>query len=238
MFFKKVKLLLVGAILVSLSSCSDDDPAAFGTVNLKLQSTISNLGGIPGGRIAASDVIISDFRIAIRDVGLKFDNSGQGSTDTTTNIIFNGPYQLDLLDGTEPLIQSIGEVEVPNGVYSKLRFVFHKSEELPAQDKLFDRSIFISGTIKSIPFEMWHDTSENFDVAESTGFTINGNYLNIIVNFNVDQFINAIHEVDLSNAIDGNGDGMIEINTNDNDGNKELVDLIKDNIKASADLIR
>ena len=30
---------------------------------------------------------------------------------------------------------------------------------------------------------------------------------------------------------------MIEINTNDPDGNKEIADLLKDNIKATADLL-
>ncbi|MDN5203903.1 hypothetical protein QQ008_21100 [Fulvivirgaceae bacterium BMA10] len=77
-----------------------------------------------------------------------------------------------------------------------------------------------------------------FDIVESTGFNVNGNTLNLTANFNIDQFINAVHQVDLTLATNGNQDGLIAVNTNDKDGNKELVDLMKENIKASADLIR
>ena len=53
----------------------------------------------------------------------------------------------------------------------------------------------------------------------------------------VDQFLNSLHEIDLSQAVDGNGDGLIEIHPNDPDGNKEIAELLKENIKEAADLL-
>jgi membrane-bound lytic murein transglycosylase B len=42
--------------------------------------------------------------------------------------------------------------------------------------------------------------------------------------------------VDLSGAVDGDGDGLIEIGPNDTDGNQALANLIANSIEDSCDL--
>ena len=60
----------------------------------------------------------------------------------------------------------------------------------------------------------------------------NGSY-ELVFNFNLNQ---VLSQVDLSNATDGDGDGLIEIGPNDTDGNQSLANAIKNKIKDSCEL--
>ncbi|MBT8236078.1 MAG: hypothetical protein KJO04_07790, partial [Bacteroidia bacterium] len=150
---------------------------------------------------------------------------------------FRGPFQVDLLDNADALTQTIGTAFVPDGMYKELRFKFHKDEDLPMANDLFDKSIFIEGTIDGTPFVFWHDTSENLDVGRSTGVEVIDGTVNFTVTFDISQFLSSFNEIDLSTATDNNQDGLIEIYPNDEDGNREMADLLKENIKATADII-
>ena len=226
---------LVGiALLFTVQSCTNNDPSVVGTVNLNMKSEGSTTINT-GGRLAGT-VDITDFKISIRDVAFKNEDDANPEFDTL-DIKFRGPYQLDLLNGGDPLSETIGSTEIPNGTYQEIRFKFHKNEDLAPTDKLFDRSIYLAGIIDGVPFEMWHDTSENLDVGRSTGVSVLDNQVSLTVVFTIDQFLESLHVIDLTTAVDGNQDGLIQINTNDPDGNKEIADLLKENIKASADLM-
>ena len=240
LIMKRVRKFLAAAIIFSLAflmSCNENDnPSPMGKVNLKF--TASDLDLVNSGGRTTSAVVITDFQISIRDVIFMTDHDDDGLADDSTEIGFRGPYQLDLLNGSDAITQTIGTVDIPNGTYQQLRFKFHKDEDLASSEPLFDRSIYIAGTINDKPFELWHDTSENLDVGKNTGVVVAGNEIDLTVNFTVSQFMNSLHKIDLSKADDRNQDGLIEINTNDPDGNKEIADLLKENIKLAADLIK
>jgi hypothetical protein len=178
-------------------------------------------------------VEITDFQISIRDVIFKISDDNADTSD----IAFRGPFALDLLNGADAIAETIGNVAIPFGTYEEVRLKFHKDEDSPSSDPLYDRSIFIAGTIDGVPFEMWHDTSENLDIEKSGGFVIGEGELALTIDFSLSQFLNSEHQIDLSEATDGNEDGLIEINPNDPDGNKDIADDLKDNIKAAADLL-
>lgn len=182
------------------------------------------------------NVVLTDFRISIRDVVFKNDNDPNSNLDTD-EIQFRGPYQIDLLNDGNAITQTIGDVIVPDGLYKELRFKFHKDEDLPITDDLFDKSIYIEGTINNQPFVFWHDTSENLDVGRSTGVQVVGGVVNFTVEFNTSQFLSSLKQIDLTQATDGNGNGIIEIFPNDQDGNQNIAKNLKDNIKETADLI-
>lgn len=223
-------LLMISGMLTFLISCSDDDAGKVkGVVSVSVSSVQTSTGRI-GARTNAAVVVITDFQISIRDVVFKSDGD-------STDVAFTGPYALDLLDETGALSQSIGDAEIPFGIYEELRFKLHKTEDVATTHPLFDRSIFIMGTIDGIPFEMWHDTSENLDIGKATGVVVDENGVSLVVTFSIDQFLSSETAIDLSLAIDENQDGLIEINPNDDDGNKDIADALKDNIKAAADLL-
>lgn len=229
------------AVIISMTlvSCNKDNESPVGSVTLKASTSGGNSftqGGRIGGKTEA-EIIITDFQISIRDVYFKTDVDSDGKADDSTDVAFRGPYQLDLLNGADAVTQTIGTADVPNGEYNEMRFKFHKDYDMPTDHPLYDRSIFIAGTIDGVPFEMWHDTSENLDIGRNTGVIVNNNEVNLVINFTIEQFLNASVAVDLSTAVDGNQDGLIEINTNDPDGNKALADDLKENIKAAADIL-
>lgn len=227
-------IMITLAILVA--SCSNNDDEG-GRIQLKL-SAVDNLTAKITSKTVTNnaEVVFTDFKISIRDVVFKNDDNPNSSLDTD-EIQFRGPYQLDLLDNGDALTKTIGDAFVPDGMYKELRFKFHKDEDLPATDDLFDRSIYIEGTINGTPFVFWHDTSENLDVGRSTGVEVLDGIVNFTVTFDISQFLNSLNQIDLSLATDDNQDGVIEIYPNDEDGNQDIAADLKENIKMAADLM-
>ena len=228
--------LLIAAFIFTVGCSNDSDDS-----RIRLKVAAVNTSGINAKTASFTGknnahVVFTDFRISIRDVVFKNDDDPNSNLDTD-EIQFRGPYQIDLLTGGDAITQTIGDVVVPDGMYKELRFKFHKDEDLPATDELFDRSIYIEGTIDEQPFVFWHDTSENLDVGRSTGVEVTGGIINFTVEFDIAQFLSSLKEIDLSQATDGNQDGLIEIFPNDEDGNRDMADDLKDNIKETADLI-
>lgn len=219
------------------SGCSNDGDES----RIRLKVSATNASGVSGKTAISAqkpneNVVFTDFRISIRDVVFKNDDDPNSNLDTD-EIQFRGPYQIDLLDGTDAITQTIGDVVVPDGMYKEMRFKFHKDEDLQSNDELFDRSIYIAGTIDGTPFVFWHDTSENLDVGRTTGVEVSGNVVNFTVEFDISQFLSSLNQIDLMQATDGNQDGTIEIYPNDEDGNRDMADALKENIKMTADLI-
>lgn len=227
------KILYLLSILVL--SCSNNDEN--GGINLTISAINSSASKLTSNSKTSNAVVVfTDFKISIRDVVFKNDDDINSSLDTD-EIQFRGPYQIDLLNNTDALSQTIGNAFVPDGKYKEMRFKFHKDEDLPATNDLFDKSIYIEGTIDGTPFVFWHDTSENLDVGRSTGVLVQGNTVNFTVQFNTSQFLSSLNQIDLSQATDNNNDGLIEIFPNDEDGNQDIADALKDNIKMAADLL-
>jgi len=225
------KLLTIFVAVLFVIACSSDDDDS-GGVNLTVKGINQTLKASEATTVA--DVKITDFRLSFRDVEFKLDESDL----TGAEFEFRGPYDVDLMSETEALSQSIGSVELPDGTYKVLRFKLHKSTDREASDVLYNRSMYMQGTIDGTPFEFWHDTSENFDIENPGGIVISGSMVNVTVQFTMDQFLNAMHTIDLSQARDEDEDGLIKINPDDDDGNGDIADDMKDNIKMAADLIK
>ena len=233
---KNLKFLLLFLLTLAIMSCSKDNNSE-GGINLKVSAVNPNVSrSTISQKTMMAEVIFTDFRISIRDVVFKNDDDNNSSLDTD-EIQFRGPYQIDLLNNSNALSQTIGNAFVPDGRYKELRFKFHKDEDLSSTDNLFDRSIYIEGTIDGVHFVFWHDTSENLDVGRSTGIVVQDGVVNFTVQFDISQFLSSLNQIDLSQATDDNDDGLIEISPNDQDGNQDIAKDLKDNIKFAADLM-
>ena len=220
--------VLAFLMLVTLVSCEKGNSG----IILSIKSDIDALGMKKSTSAAA--VVITDFALSIREVEFKLDESDFDSSE----VQFRGPYEVNLLLDGDALTQTIGDADVEEGTYDVLRFKLHKSKDWAQESVLYDRSIFLAGTIDGIPFEFWHDTSENFDFENSDGIIVSDSDVNIVVKFNIDMFLSSVHSIDLSEAIDTDEDGLIEINPDDDDGNGDIADQLKENIKMAADLIK
>jgi Domain of unknown function (DUF4382) len=234
---KKLNYLCLFLLGLTITSCSKDSNSE-GGISLTVSAVNTSSARISSAQKAqAAQVIFTDFRISIRDVVFKNEDDANSNLDTD-EIQFRGPYQIDLLnDNGGALSQTIGNVFVPDGHYKELRFKFHKDVDLPVTDDLFDRSIYIAGTIDGVPFVFWHDTSENLDVGRSTGVLVQDGVVDFEVQFDISQFLSSLNQIDLSLATDNNNDGLIEIYPNDTDGNQAIAADLKENIKMAADLM-
>lgn len=224
MIMKKFALFFVA--LAILSACEKEEQ---GSIMLSFKGENQTMKSAE-----AQNVVITDFQLSFRDVEFKKDESDLDSNE----IQFRGPYDVDLMSETEALNQTIGSVDVPDGTYKVLRFKLHKDRDRAETDLLYDRSVYMKGTINGIPFEFWHDTSENFDVENTEGIIVSGNQVNVTVYFRMDDFLSSLNTIDLSEALDGDEDGIIEINPDNDDDNSKIADQLKENIKEAADLIK
>ena len=237
--FKLMILMLLGSTL--FVACNNDEPAANGTVILKMDAA-SPTGSTINGRIQATTVI-TDFKISIREIEFEFDEEdAHFKTDSSFNedVKLKGPFVLDVLEQNAFVEQLITTVNLPNARYEKVEFKLHKNTDAGTMN---GKSILITGTIDGKPFIFWHDTDEEFEIDfenDATDLVINGNSAAIVINLQLDLLFSAVKGgVNLSLAKDGDGDGVIEINPGsiDNDGNKELAHAIKTLLEHVTDLI-
>lgn len=58
-----------------------------------------------------------------------------------------------------------------------------------------------------------------------------------MISFNLTSVLDPTGGVDLSTAVDGNGDGIIESSPSDNDGSRALAEAMKQAIKSQIELL-
>lgn len=231
---KKLFTMLALASL-SLSSCSKEQDTA--TVSLAAQSSVENSTSSTG--YTAGGVAITDFSLNIKEIEFEYDEKdAKAAEGSFKDIKLKGPYELNLLEQGKTLHESIGVTTLPNAAYDEVEFKIHKGKELPESNPLYNKSILVKGTINSTPFIMWHDVEEEFEVsyADDREFIAKSNKLHLTIDFQIERILNAVNSIDLTQAKDGNNDGIVEISPYDKDGNNALAKLLKDNIREAADL--
>ena len=85
-------------------------------------------------------------------------------------------------------------------------------------------------------FIFTHDFEKEFSIDyedNNQSLIINNNSYDLVLNFDLNQWLSTR---DLSTAVDGNGDGPIEIIPNDPDGNNNLANQLNENLEDSCDL--
>ena len=251
-YLKSLAFALV--ILLLFTNCSndqDDDPN--GQLRLSARATLD--GGTSAKASTAktinADLEITDFLINIREFELEVDDDGfesdeddsfedddlwddDGYLDFEDELELEGPFELNLLEGQITFLN----VEVPNGRFEELEFEFDASTD--AQSDLFGKSILIRGTYRETPFEFWHNFEDELELDfddPSLDIVISGNTESLVIDFDLSMLFNDSFGIDLSEAQDGNGDGIIEISPTDQDGNNALAAQMKELIKDVIDLL-
>jgi hypothetical protein len=235
----KNKKILLGllAVIFSTASCSNDESSSNNANdNLTIVAKASYSGN--NGRMENA-VSISEFKINLKEIEFELDDDfydddddyGDGFYGDDDEFELRGPFELDLLSGQT----TITSINIPNGVYEEVEFKMARNTN--SESELFNKSVLIKGTIGTTPFVFWHNIDEDFEIDyEDAGqnLVISDNSATIVIDFNLDA---VLANVDLSNATDDNGDGLIEISPNDTDGNRSLANTIKDKIEEYTDLL-
>ena len=234
----KNKGLLFGLVVVTVlaASCSNDEDNKMENQNenlsIKARTSYSS-AKFSNQRTSAETVTLNSFKINLKEIEFEMDDdfsTGDGFYGDDEDIELKGPFELSLLNATT----EITSLNIPNGVYEEVEFKMAKNTN--SASSMYNKSIEIKGSINGKPFEFWHNVEEDFEIDfedANQNLTINNNSATIY--FDVD-LTTAIKSIDFSVATDDDGDGIIEINPNDNDGNRSLANLIKDKIKDSCEL--
>jgi len=149
-----------------------------------------------------------------------------------------GPFILNLMENgaVKNLLVNVGQV--PNATFDKIEFKVGKSSAVPVTDTMYNKSILLTGTYNGTPFAMWERRESEFKVhfSDTTKLNLIGDAVQLKVNFQIQRFLNAISAIDLSKAVDGNHNGILEIGPGDPDGNNFLVAHFLDNVQESCHL--
>jgi len=251
-YLKSTGIALLALLLfTNCSDDNDDDP----TGQLRLSARATFDGGTSAKSTTAktinADLEITEFLLNVREFELELDDDDfefddddsledddlwddDGYLDSDDEIELEGPFELDLLDGQITFINT----EVPNGRFEELEFEFDASTD--PQSELFGKSILIHGSYQGTPFEFWHDFEEELEVDfddRSLDIIISGNTESLVIDFDLSLLFNSNLGIDLTQAQDGNEDGLIEISPTDEDGNNALAQQIKEQIKDVIDLL-
>lgn len=237
---KKITLAVFGfALAGALVACSDDDspgtPDGQGRLSISAQANYNPM--MSKNAVNMPVIALNSFKVNFSEIEIEFDDiidedSIYGGDD---EIELKGPFEIELLSPTPITFLTI---QLPNGTLEEIEFEFEKSSN--AQSELFKKSMQMEGTIDAMPFVFWHDFEEEIEVEfeDGTPNTVVFNDENgIVINFDLTAVLNATPSVNLANAVDGNGNGIIEIGPNDTDGNQALAQAMKQAIKAQIDLL-
>lgn len=232
------KTAILGLLVVLMSSCTDN-PSTDGNVTLKASAVSTTSLSSTTARTAASSVIITDFKINIGNI--KFETDVEDDMYTKDPLYEDtklvGPFLLDLLDPNNTLSQVITSVSVPNAKYEEIKFKFEKSV-LPGE--MEGKTFLIKGTVDGKNFVVWSgkDAELEMDFSDpAKDFTVNSNDLTLNIKIHLDALKAKLTELANQNLLlDTDGDGIIEISTDDDDGHHAFGEEIKVLLENESDL--
>lgn len=215
------KSLIFAALVIIASSCSNNPSSTSGNVALKA-SAVSTTGKTSlTARTAASTVIITDFKVNIGNIKFETDMEDMmhASEPEHSDVKLNGPFLLDLLNPNMPLSQLITTVDIPDAKYEEIKFMFTKS--IVAGDML-GKTYMIQGTLNGKEFMVWSDKDVELEMDfmdPSKDFTVGATGVTLTIKMQLDALMARLTV--LANQgllVDTDGDGIIEISTNNDDG--------------------
>lgn len=237
---KKMKKTTILALLVIMISSCTDNPSTSGNVTLKASAVSATGKTSTTARTAASTVVITDFKINIGKIKFELDEEGEmHHTDSIydDDVKLVGPFLLDLLDPNKTLSQFITSVNIPNAKYEEIKFKFEKSI-MPGE--MEGKTFLIKGTINGKNFIIWSgkDAELEMDFADPTkDFTVNSNDVTLNIKIQLDALMAKLTTLANQNLLlDTDGDGVIEISTDNDDGHHDIGEQIRDLLENECDL--
>ena len=236
---KNVKALIGIIILfIIMTSCSSDSTST-NKMRIIAKATYTN-----ANKVATTGVVLTSFKINIKEIEFQVADESEGEnndgndSDDNHDGMFNGddeaglvgPWELDLLNQSAP----ITTVTIANGTYEEVKFKLNKS--LVSTSDLFNKTMEIRGTINGTPFVFWHNFESEFEIDyhdAAQNLIVSNGSLDLVINIDLNQ---VLSNVDLTSALDGNGNGIIEIGPDDTDGNNALAQQLNDDMDDATEM--
>ncbi|AWW31248.1 hypothetical protein DN752_14565 [Echinicola strongylocentroti] len=231
----KKQLLVIGlftAGTLGLFSCNneDQDEMPNATVNVKARAIAENSSleeeqPVENARTISGANIIST-ALSIGNISLH--GGDEGAASVQLPLEGDASIGLSLLESALPLTKTIGTVTLNPGEYADITLQLQQDTALTETDAMYEKTLKIDGNVNNQLMTFHTNTEEMLTAAAQSGsISITGNqdiYLNVDIN-------RLLENVDLTLAMDGNGNGTIEIEPNNLDGNRDIYLTIIGNLE-------
>lgn len=224
-------LSMLALASLGLFSCgSDEQETMVSTVNVQTRTVIQSETTSPG---VVSGANLLNATLRIRDVALV-----QPTDPITQNIIVGdgSTQQITLLNSGLPTSASdFGSAVVNHGEYDRLILRLERGTTLPEGDPMRNRSLLISGTVNNRILNIHTDSEEIVTAVLGGGpYSVTSDE-NLYLNINLNTLFQNIN---LTDAVDGDGDGTIQIEPSNIDGNRLLYNQMVNNLPAAFTVTR
>jgi len=148
---------------------------------------------------------------------------------TIVNLNNPKPQVLSVVKDGQVQFPHIGDFSAYNGVYGSLDFSLVKAADVAEEDEMYGKSVLVKADWKGVPATMYIDLEDSFKVMFPQGIEVDG-AKELILTLYLDKFFEGVDRTIIS---DGDGDGVIEVGPNGEDGNDETYASIVANIEGA-----
>lgn len=225
-------------IVVSASSCNENDdinPTDNGAT-IKFTSSTNDIKSATLKNDTVNGVFVESFTINIGEIELEFDDDDPmfENDSVASDYDLEGPFTIDLMkDGNSLETTLVNNVDLPAAAYDEIEFELDENED--SDSPMYGKSMHIEGTINNTPFVFWSDEEMELELEFGNDVMLEKMRETLItVSLNITSLFDpAWGGIDLTNAVDGNNDGVIEIYPEDPDGNSDLADYVTDKLESA-----
>jgi hypothetical protein len=238
-FLKTVFFLSFICVVVA---CKKEDEEIVPTVNMINTSidVTAFSGEEESPQVLINGFTFSEFYLSTRNASLKYIPMIEGIPQGNTKVLNNNTSlqestsrrrNLILLRQGRVSLETLGEGESPEGVYSEMEFQMVRNNTDNPNHPMFQKSLLITGTIDGKFARIWTELERKIFVQMSSpeGIQLKEG-VGMLLILNLEELLK---DIDFSTALDLNGDGRIEISPNSPDGNEFILRKIEANLPQS-----
>ncbi len=235
----KMILLVMIVFALGLVSCSKDN---VGQPNPNLSLVVRSSNYVPPLKKSSgmANVKLSDVYVNIHKIEFKLDGTESEShgDSLVSEQEMEGPFVLTLMKDSVLQDSAITSIVMPAGTYDKVEFKLTLNTTLPVEHPLYHHSLYISGSVNSKPFVLWQNAEESVKIEfpDTSAMVVGGDLFNLFIDFHTNRIVDGLIACGIDMAVDGNGNGIIEIGPNDPDGNQAIAIAALHYFKNSFDL--
>lgn len=240
-------------LILFLSACQKENDLANVKVSIRTiqsQKKVASSGILSSSEKKSSvsaSFVLDKFLINIKEIEFEFERPYPGfigppncecEHDGECEIEFEGPFLVDIASPEALSGLLLGNFPLPSAIYEEIKLDIAPSRGRNNNDLIAGRSIYISGTFNELPIELWTNSKAELEIEfpKRKAIDLTQHNASMWININLDKIISNLEEMDFSSAVDGNGNGIIEIGHDDPDGNNVLATKLFNSFKGSFEL--
>lgn len=207
---KKINLWVMAFAMLGIVSCSSDDDQGVQSSTLTLQSrTVIDSETESPSVVGGANLLNATVRVENISI------IGAGNTVASGTAIGTGVQELTLLNSGLPSQgTTLGSAMLQHGEYDRVSLRLNRGL---GEDN--GNSIFITGTVNGMILNISTDSQEIFTRNITGGAYTHNSSGNLYLEFDINALLAGI---DLKTAVDGDEDGIIEIDSDNTDDNREI----------------